>query len=85
MIRRTLWIDEGRVFVRVERGEVTLSGSVDRKSDAEILPVFISRVPGVVSVRSELGWRWDDEKDLPASNPRVSGIARRKARTSEPV
>jgi CBS domain-containing protein len=71
VIRRTLWIDEGRVFVRVERGEVTLSGSVDRKSDAEILPVFISRVPGVVSVRSELGWRWDDEKDLPASNPRV--------------
>lgn len=63
VIRRTLWIDDDRnLEVRVHRGEVTLSGEFERRSDAELMPHFVARVPGVVSVRSTLTWRWDDRK-----------------------
>lgn len=62
-IRRILWLDEPEtVDVRVERGEVTLSGAVDRKFDAELLARLVARVPGVVSVKSTVSWHWDDRK-----------------------
>ena len=62
VVRRILWIEAPSVVVRVERGEVRLSGRLERRSDAELLEQFVARVPGVVSVRSTLGWRWDDRK-----------------------
>jgi CBS domain-containing protein len=46
--------------MKIENGEVTLRGRVDLKLDAEILPVSIRRVPGVVSVDAELDC-WDPE------------------------
>lgn len=58
----TLWIDAKELDIRVEDGEVTLSGEVDQKADAELLERFAARVPGVVSVRSELRWRVDKPK-----------------------
>lgn len=52
--------------IHVEQGEVTLSGHVERKFDAELLPRFVARVPGVVSVESTVEWRLDDSKvDVP--------------------
>lgn len=54
IIRRTLWIAPDAVQVSVEGGEVTLRGRVETQTDAELLPVFVERVAGVVSVRSEL-------------------------------
>lgn len=60
VIRRILWIEAPNLVVRVERGEATLSGRLDRRTDAELLEQFVARVPGVVSVHSTLGWRWDD-------------------------
>lgn len=71
VVLRTLLIDAERVDVRVEEGEVTLSGQLERRSDAELLPRFVARVPGVVSVRSEVTWAWDDRKALQRSDPRV--------------
>jgi CBS domain-containing protein len=68
---RMLWIEARQLEIRVERGEVTLSGEVERQTDAELLPHFAARVPGVVSVRSELRWRWDDKHGVETSNPRV--------------
>jgi len=62
VVQRALWIEDGALDVRVERGEVTLSGEVERRSDAELLPPFVGRVPGVVTVQSTLTWRWDDRK-----------------------
>ena len=62
VVRRILWIEAPSVVVRVERGEVRLSGRLERRSDAELLEQFVARVPGVVSVHSTLGWRWDDRK-----------------------
>jgi CBS domain-containing protein len=60
VVRRALWIEDKALDLRVERGEVTLSGELERRSDAELLPPFVARVPGVVTVRSDLTWRYDD-------------------------
>ena len=55
-VLRTLWIEEPALEVRVENGEVRLSGKLGRRSDAELLMRFVSRVPGVVSVHSTVRW-----------------------------
>lgn len=62
MVRRTLWIEDENLEIRVLEGEVSLSGKLERRTDAELLPRFVSRVPGVVSVRSTVRWKWDDRK-----------------------
>lgn len=54
ILRRTLWLEPGSVTVTVENGAVTLEGEVESEADAELLPVFVSRVPGVVSVRANV-------------------------------
>jgi CBS domain-containing protein len=54
ILRRTLWLEPGAVTVQVAEGAVTLEGSVESEADVELLPVFVSRVPGVVSVQAEL-------------------------------
>ena len=58
---RTLWIEApGTIGVEVERGAVRLSGYRDTRGDALLLERLVARVPGVVSVRSELSWSNDD-------------------------
>jgi CBS domain-containing protein len=56
VIRRTLWIASDSIEVVVENGEVRLTGEVENKAEAELLPTFVQRVPGVVSVLSKLSW-----------------------------
>jgi len=56
VILRTLWIPPESVHVAVESGVVTLTGRVENRATAEMLPRFVQRVPGVVSVASELSW-----------------------------
>lgn len=48
--------------VSVHWNVVTLSGEVDRKSDAEILTRMTRDVDGVVEVVDRLTFRWDDSK-----------------------
>jgi CBS domain-containing protein len=62
VVVRTLWIEEPGLNLRVERGEVRLSGKIERRADAELLASFAARVPGVVAVHSTLRWAWDDTK-----------------------
>jgi CBS domain-containing protein len=62
VVRQALWLEGEGLDVRVERGEVTLSGELERRSDAELLPRFTARVPGVVTVDSSLTWRLDDRR-----------------------
>jgi CBS domain-containing protein len=57
-----MMLDEHAVEVDVEAGEVLLSGALGRRSQAELLPRLISRVPGVVGVHSRLTWREDDTR-----------------------
>ena len=62
VVLRTLWIDGEAPYVRVDGGDVTLSGELERRSDVELLPGLVARVPGVVSVHSTVTWRWDDQR-----------------------
>lgn len=57
IVKRTLWLAPDAVEITVESGNVMLAGQVETATDAELLPVFVKRVPGVVSVSSELTYR----------------------------
>jgi CBS domain-containing protein len=65
VLRRAMWLDSGEVEVEVTGGEVRLGGNVDTKTDAEVLPRLVQRVPGVVGVLSKLRWR-DEERARPS-------------------
>jgi len=65
VIFRTMWIDPATIGVEVERGQVRLRGTIERRSVAEILVELVHRVEGVVGVEDELGYRWDDRKVRP--------------------
>jgi CBS domain-containing protein len=54
ILRRTLWLEPGAVSVEVADGVVDVTGQVETETDAELLPLFIERVPGVVSVKAAL-------------------------------
>lgn len=56
----SLWVSRDDVGVDVLDGEVTLRGNVQARSAAQLLVRFISTVPGVVGVSSELTWKTDD-------------------------
>jgi CBS domain-containing protein len=56
VLLRSLWIPPDRVEVAVEDGAVTLTGEVENRATAEMLPGFVQRVPGVVTVRSDVTW-----------------------------
>jgi CBS domain-containing protein len=54
VLRRTFWAEPGAVTVLVSEGRVTLAGEVETEADMEMLPLFVSRVPGVVAVTADL-------------------------------
>lgn len=54
ILRRTFWLEPGRVTVNVVDGHVTLRGEVETETDQELLPHFVARVPGVISVDADL-------------------------------
>jgi CBS domain-containing protein len=60
VLLHTLWVDPETVSLMVVDGMVTIAGEVDNKSTAELIDAYIRRVPGVVSVRSDLGYQIDD-------------------------
>ena len=63
VLRDALWLDHPElVEVHVHEGEAVLAGTVDRRSDEELLRLFAARIPGIVGVRSTVEWGWDDRK-----------------------
>lgn len=54
ILRRTFWLEPGRVSVTVADGNVSIDGEVETEADCEVLPALVSRVPGVVSVHADL-------------------------------
>jgi CBS domain-containing protein len=60
VVERGMWLDSRALEVKVDAGEVTLSGSLDSHRDAELLPRLVGAVPGVVAVASHLTWREPD-------------------------
>jgi CBS domain-containing protein len=69
VIFRALWIAPESIEVVVKDGDVRLTGEVETKADGELLPQFVQRVPGVVSVQSKLRW-------LEEGNERSGRLAR---------
>jgi CBS domain-containing protein len=61
---RTLWIDPAPITVSVDRGIVTLTGAIDRRSTVDIVGRLCEAVPGVVEVVNELSPEYDDTADL---------------------
>ncbi|NMI00331.1 CBS domain-containing protein [Pseudonocardia acidicola] len=57
---RQLWADPAGVEVTVDEGLVTLTGTVDTRSTAELAERLVRRVDGVIDVVSSLGYRIDD-------------------------
>ena len=57
ILRRTFWLEPGRVSANVVDGHVTIRGEVETEADQELLPHFVARVPGVISVDADLSSR----------------------------
>jgi CBS-domain-containing membrane protein len=64
VLRRTLWIDPDMITVEVNRGVVTLTGTADRRSTAQITVRLCEGVDGVVDVVDDMGYEYDDTTDL---------------------
>jgi CBS domain-containing protein len=60
ILDRALWVDTSGVTVEVHQGVVTLSGWMDRRSEAAIAVRMARRVNGVVDVIDKLTWKQDD-------------------------
>jgi len=52
--------EQAAVDAALSGGDLRLSGTVRRRRNAEELPRYLQKVPGVVSVTSELRWLEDD-------------------------
>jgi CBS domain-containing protein len=63
LIPAILPTDGASVNVDVRSNVITLSGEVDRRSDAEILTRMSREVDGVVDVVNLLRYRWDDRRE----------------------
>lgn len=60
VLRRTLWIDFDQVGVDVHGGVVTLTGTVGRRTTADLAARLTRRTPGVVAVVDRLRYEFDD-------------------------
>jgi CBS domain-containing protein len=61
VLQRTLWLGFPETLtLAVDDGKVTLSGSVERHTDAELVSAIVAKVPGVVEVESSVSWREED-------------------------
>jgi CBS domain-containing protein len=66
VVVRTLWMDPAGFTVTVAGGVVSLAGTVDRRSDIAVLVGLIRGVDGVVSVHTELDFKFDDTAAMAA-------------------
>ncbi|MEZ5101360.1 MAG: CBS domain-containing protein [Thermoleophilia bacterium] len=56
VLRRQLWTSPDAVSVTVQGGDVTISGEVENRVLAEVVPALVQRIPGVISVDAKLTW-----------------------------
>ena len=72
VIPRWLLVDPVHVRVAVRGGVVRLEGTVERRSDAEVLPHLVRGLDGVVDVESALDYVLDDRNLSPSREHRIS-------------
>jgi CBS domain-containing protein len=61
VLLHTLWVSPADVRVSVTDGVVELEGTVENRTQAELVSAYARRVPGVVDVHSEVTWKVDDQ------------------------
>ena len=59
VLHRVLWIEPGRIEIAVRDGDVVLDGELETSADVAVLERLVEKVPGVVSVRSNVTRRID--------------------------
>jgi CBS domain-containing protein len=64
VLGRQMLLGDHAVDVEVDAGEVLLSGVLGRRSQVELMPRLVARVPGVVGVENKLTWREDDTETV---------------------
>jgi CBS domain-containing protein len=69
VLLRTLWIPSGTITVTVDRGVVSLSGTVDRRSTVPLVARLVEGIAGVVDVANHLTYHFDDTTDPDGSHP----------------
>jgi CBS-domain-containing membrane protein len=69
VLRRVLALRAPQVRVGVSDGVVTLTGSTDRRSTAQLVRGLAYAVPGVVDVVDRLQYEYDDTETVPRPRP----------------
>jgi CBS domain-containing protein len=67
VLTRMLWLDPASFTIDVDEGVVTIIGSVERRSLADMVDHAVRMVPGVVDVHVAVTWSFDDSHVQPAS------------------
>jgi CBS domain-containing protein len=60
VIIREMWLDPDKFEVKVDHGVATVTGTVMKRSTAEVIARLLAMVPGVVSVTTDIAWDVDD-------------------------
>jgi CBS domain-containing protein len=60
---RTLMLDPATFTVQVEDGVAQVSGSVQRRSSAELIAHAVAMVPGVLNAHTNVSWWLDDSRN----------------------
>jgi CBS-domain-containing membrane protein len=72
VVEQTRLLDVAKVEVAVDQGVVTLSGEIDRRSDAQHLVATVQQIDGVVDVINHLRYWWDDSTASPVEEALLS-------------
>lgn len=81
VVVEALWLDPSAIDVQVSEGVVHLKGTVELRSEKEILEKFVRRVDGVVGVEEDVDYTTDDRKvktPPPRPVPRLESPFRRR-------
>jgi CBS domain-containing protein len=73
VIKGSMWLDPETIEVEVDDGVVRMHGSVDRRSEVEILSHLTLGVEGVIGVESSVTYRFDDRHVKPPTEQRLGG------------
>ena len=71
VIKSSMWLDPETIEVKVDDGVVRMHGTVDRRSDVEILSRLTLGVEGVIGVESSVTFRFDDRHVRPPTEQRL--------------
>ena len=60
VLLRIMWLDPAGFTVRVTHGVATITGHAERRSTAEAIETAIAMVPGIVGVKADITWSFED-------------------------